>query len=70
MWTEHGAICGSVASALRTADITCKRKDVDSIPSGVVYGRVDCAVNCRYYGRPKRIALTLTVWVVSLICWL
>ena len=40
------------------------------MPCRVVYDRVDCAVNCRYYGRPKRIALTLTVWVGSLICWL
>jgi len=54
--------CSSAASAYS------RRKDVDSIPCRVVYDRVDCAVNCRYYGQPKRIALTLTVWVGSPIC--
>jgi len=69
--TTHRAISWTVVQRpLRSADITCSRKDVDSIPNRVVYDRVDYAVNCRHYCRLKRIALTLTVWVGSLIWWL
>jgi hypothetical protein len=75
LWTAHREItCTVVQRPLLTlwhsTDINCRRKEVDSKPSRVVYDRVDCAVNCRYYCRPKRIVLTLTVWVDSLICWI